>query len=321
MKYLIKGWQDFQHYKNRNPPWIKLHFELWTSRDWVMYSDHDRLVMIVCMMLGSRNCGIIEDDPDYIKRVAHLDTRPDLKPLIASGFLIPQADASNMLADASTKTETETEKRRGEEIATPPPASSMDWTLEQCKAAAATIRMRSEDVEAFWVHYASVGFVDGVGRQIKNLPAALAKWKKNQPSHGKKYGEQVNSSKDPKRQPSKSEQRNEAIQTTVDRLEQYTGTDEYARQMSACRDKYRDMGKNEAGQTVLDEALEIVRFRRQVAGEWKPIKPRAVDGSAQDAPGRVEAASHTRTRGEGDCVASAGRRMGCGQGKGDVHAV
>jgi len=31
----VKNWEKYQHYKDRNPPWIKLHFELLTSADWV----------------------------------------------------------------------------------------------------------------------------------------------------------------------------------------------------------------------------------------------------------------------------------------------
>ena len=31
----IKNWHKFQHYKDRNPPWIKLHYEILTRPDWV----------------------------------------------------------------------------------------------------------------------------------------------------------------------------------------------------------------------------------------------------------------------------------------------
>ena len=31
MKYRVKEWDTYQHYKDRNPPWIKLHFALLTS--------------------------------------------------------------------------------------------------------------------------------------------------------------------------------------------------------------------------------------------------------------------------------------------------
>ena len=97
--YKIKNWLDFQHYKDRCPPWIKLHYELMTSKDWVKFDDASKLLAVVCMMLGSRSEGIIEDDLDYLQQVAHLRKRPDLKPLIDSGFLVLTSDS---LADAST---------------------------------------------------------------------------------------------------------------------------------------------------------------------------------------------------------------------------
>ena len=28
MTYRVKNWSKFQHYKNRNPPWIRLHVEI-----------------------------------------------------------------------------------------------------------------------------------------------------------------------------------------------------------------------------------------------------------------------------------------------------
>lgn len=100
----IKNWKRFQHYKNRNPPWIKLHYEILTSPDWVMIDDASKLLAIVCMMLASRNEGRVPNDLDYIQRVAHLSKKPCFKQLIKCGFFV---DASTVLADASTKTEAE----------------------------------------------------------------------------------------------------------------------------------------------------------------------------------------------------------------------
>ena len=62
------------------------------------------------------------------------------------------------------------------------------WTLADCQSAASTLCMLPKQVEDFWAHYASVDFVDGAGRRITNLKAALQKWKVNQSSHGKKMG-------------------------------------------------------------------------------------------------------------------------------------
>jgi uncharacterized phage protein (TIGR02220 family) len=113
--FKVKNWDQFQHYKDRNPPWIKLHFETLSSHDWVMLADASKLLAVVCMLIASRNNGKVPNDPIYIKRVAFLD-RVDFQPLIKSGFLIPMlADASTVQADAIIETEAEERQRREEE--------------------------------------------------------------------------------------------------------------------------------------------------------------------------------------------------------------
>lgn len=97
----IRGWKRFQHYKDRSPPWIKLHREIFTSEDWVMLADASKLLMVVCMVVGARFDGRVPNNPEYLKRMAFLDKLPNLTPLIDCGFLQkPQADASDMQADA-----------------------------------------------------------------------------------------------------------------------------------------------------------------------------------------------------------------------------
>lgn len=101
MKYRIRNWSHFQHYKDRNPPWIKLHFELLSSADWVTLADASRVLAVVCMLVASRNEGEIDGSPTglaYLQRVAYLAKAPDLKPLIECGFLEP---IEGVLADAS----------------------------------------------------------------------------------------------------------------------------------------------------------------------------------------------------------------------------
>ncbi len=116
MRLKIKNWFDFQHYRDRCPPWIKLHFSILTSRDWVSLSDGDRVLAIACMLVASRDSagdGSFDADGEYIKRVAYLNSDPDFQPLVDNGFLlVVKAGASiteRVLADATTETETETE--------------------------------------------------------------------------------------------------------------------------------------------------------------------------------------------------------------------
>jgi len=101
MRYKIRNWSKYQHYKDRNPPWIKLHFELLASEDWVTLSDASRVLAIASMLLASRNDGCVPADPKYLKRVAYLHELPDFTELLNCGFVTKEDDASNMLADAS----------------------------------------------------------------------------------------------------------------------------------------------------------------------------------------------------------------------------
>lgn len=95
MRCRIRNWAKYQHYKDRNPPWIKLHVEILQSEDWVTLDDASKLLAIVCMVVAAKGNGEFNGNPDYLKRVAYLDKRPNLKPLIDCGFL------EEVLADAS----------------------------------------------------------------------------------------------------------------------------------------------------------------------------------------------------------------------------
>jgi len=131
MIFSVSNWEQFQHYKDRNPPWIKLHYELLTSKTWVMLDDASRVLAIAIMLVASRNQGEIDGSEaglSYIQRVAYLSAKPNLKPLIDSGFLRKNADASSLLAGSSglhtsarTETETETEGEGEKYICPEPP--------------------------------------------------------------------------------------------------------------------------------------------------------------------------------------------------------
>jgi len=74
MNYIrVKNWNEYQHYKDRSAPWIKLHKELLSSHFWVMGSDASKLLAICIMLLAQRNDNKIPADKIYIKRFGHLD--------------------------------------------------------------------------------------------------------------------------------------------------------------------------------------------------------------------------------------------------------
>lgn len=114
--YKIKNWSEFQHYKDRNPPWVKLHWNLLTSMDWLALDDASRVLAIACMLVASRNGGQIQGDLaglKYLERVAHLNSPPNLTPLIDCGFLASAAQASRKRRDSPKKRREEKEKSDG----------------------------------------------------------------------------------------------------------------------------------------------------------------------------------------------------------------
>lgn len=115
----VKNWRKFQHYKNRTPPWIKLHWELFSSEDWVMLDDASKLLAIACMLIASRNDGCVPNNPAYIRRIAYLDQTPNLTPLIEIGFLqktlADDSECKRLQADDCPETETETDTELEEE--------------------------------------------------------------------------------------------------------------------------------------------------------------------------------------------------------------
>jgi hypothetical protein len=87
-----------------------------SSEVWVMTDDASRSLLIACMLLASRNeanDGTFNGDPEYVRRVGYLNSKPDFKPLIQYGFIECLHDASTPLDGCNTEERRE-EKNRGE---------------------------------------------------------------------------------------------------------------------------------------------------------------------------------------------------------------
>ena len=114
MKYLyVKNWEKFQHYKDRNPPWIKLHRDLLRDYEFTCLQDASKLLLMLLWLLASQLDNKIPHDLDWLKTQLGINKKPDLKELIKQGFIVVD---SNVLADCKrldiveTETEAETEK-------------------------------------------------------------------------------------------------------------------------------------------------------------------------------------------------------------------
>lgn len=112
-----KNWATFQHYKDRSPPWIKLHRAMLDDYDFSCLPLASKALAPLLWLLAAESMdGHFTGEPD---RIAHRlrwdvkDVMSGLTPLIDKGFF---ELASGLLADclhtAIPETEGETEKRR-----------------------------------------------------------------------------------------------------------------------------------------------------------------------------------------------------------------
>ena len=123
MKARVKDWQDHQHYKDRSPPWIKLHRSLLDDYKFHCLPVASRAIAPLLWLLASDDSGMVNIDPDFLSfrlRMTPEEADAAIKPLINKGWLEPVTDASAALAPCKhsacleTEVETETEAYKAE---------------------------------------------------------------------------------------------------------------------------------------------------------------------------------------------------------------
>lgn len=111
--FQVKNFERFQHYKDRNPPWIKLYNELLDDYDFGRLQDASKMHLIAIWLLASRSDNRIPYDSEWVSRRINATDPVDLDTLVKAGFIEIEQDCSNSLAecrqDARPEREGETE--------------------------------------------------------------------------------------------------------------------------------------------------------------------------------------------------------------------
>lgn len=94
--YRIVEWATYQHYKDRSPPWIKLHANTMTSQTWVNLDNAGRVLAIACMLVAADTDNRIPDDPAFMRRRAYLEQDPDFGALVRVGFIELVSDSKGL---------------------------------------------------------------------------------------------------------------------------------------------------------------------------------------------------------------------------------
>ena len=120
-----KNWDKFQHYKDRCPPWIKLHRDILNDRTFASLPIASKALAPLLWLLASESkdgsFNAASEELAFRLHIASKDIESGLKPLIDKGFFV---DASTMLApcyqpaipEREREGERETEKKVSIEI-------------------------------------------------------------------------------------------------------------------------------------------------------------------------------------------------------------
>jgi hypothetical protein len=161
-----KNWAVFQHYKDRCPPWIKLHRELLNNRSYICLPIASKALAPMLWLLASESKdGIFDGSLDELVFRLHITPKEyedGLKPLIDKDFfVIVSGVLAERLHNAIPETERETETKREKKatsVAPPEGVSISVWqdflTLRKAKRAPMTQRalngLMSEAEKAGW---------------------------------------------------------------------------------------------------------------------------------------------------------------------------
>ena len=187
-----KNWAVFQHYKDRCPPWIKLHRDLLNNREFICLPIASKALAPMLWLLASETKdGVFNASVEELAfrlRITEKDYADGVKPLIDNGFFII---ASGVLADcyqvAIPETERETEKRQ-KKLAFPKPESvtqeTWDAFVQQRKTKKAQITQLVLDSIAKQAALASWTLEDALKEIIvRNWTSFNAEWVKGKPKN------------------------------------------------------------------------------------------------------------------------------------------
>jgi len=103
----VKNFEKFQHYKERCPPWIKIHRSIFEDYEFECLQDASKLHLMLIWVLASQCDNKIRADPQWIKRKIGVKGPVDIQVLVDKGFLLMEGgcvqDASKMHTNADSE--------------------------------------------------------------------------------------------------------------------------------------------------------------------------------------------------------------------------
>jgi len=76
---VIPNWDKFQHYKDRNPTWIKVHVELVDKPEWRELPDRRKGILVSLWLLYAASNGRVPASPSYLNRAFGFKTEWEVR--------------------------------------------------------------------------------------------------------------------------------------------------------------------------------------------------------------------------------------------------
>lgn len=116
----VKNWARFQHYKKRNPPWVKLYTAILDDENFASLPDAAKGQLVSLWALAARRGNRIPFKVAYLRDTLNVTGKLYIEELIAAGWLIDaSADASKDASpDASADASKSADKSATTEIET-----------------------------------------------------------------------------------------------------------------------------------------------------------------------------------------------------------
>jgi hypothetical protein len=170
-----KNWNEFQHYKRRSPPWVKLHKRLLDDFEFQSLPLASKALAPMLWLLASEDGeGWIDAEAERISfrlRMSKEELDQAIRPLLDAGFFEREDDSAAQalgLSDALPESESESEAKQ---LSDPPsPSASEDADLSDLHSSQRTY---PEAFETFWRDYPTDA--------LMSKKRAFAEWKKLSP--------------------------------------------------------------------------------------------------------------------------------------------
>lgn len=85
--FSVRNFDQFQHYKDRSPPWIKLYHDILDNYEFACLQDASKLHLIMIWLLATRNNNKLPCNPVWLASRINATGKVDLEPLFAAGFI------------------------------------------------------------------------------------------------------------------------------------------------------------------------------------------------------------------------------------------